>query len=89
MDSVFFSNFFDFCTRHTLLQKTDKIHDKQTKYTTHRQQIRFASELVDDFSTAINSLTRILQLHRETRGLEGGVSSLGDEGRNYGGVGEI
>jgi len=26
------------------------------------------------------------QIHRETKGLEGGVSSLGDEGRNYGGV---
>ena len=24
-------------------------------------------------------------VHRETKGLEGGVSSLGDEGRNYGG----
>ena len=28
-------------------------------------------------------------LHRETKGLEGGVSSLGDEGRNYGGGGEM
>ena len=28
-------------------------------------------------------------IHRETKGLEGGVSSLGDEGRNYGGNGEI
>jgi len=29
------------------------------------------------------------ELHRETKGLEGGVSSLEDEGRNYGGCGEI
>jgi len=28
-------------------------------------------------------------IHRETKGLEGGVSSFGDEGRNYGGGGEI
>jgi len=27
--------------------------------------------------------------HRETKGLEGWVSSLEDEGRNYGGCGEI
>jgi len=28
-------------------------------------------------------------IHRETKGLEGGVSSLGDEGQNHGGAGEI
>jgi len=28
-------------------------------------------------------------VHRETKGLEGGISSLGVEGRNYGGCGEI
>jgi len=31
----------------------------------------------------------VFHVHRETKGLEGGVSSLGDEGRNYGGGGEI
>jgi len=28
-------------------------------------------------------------IHRETKDLEGEVSSLGDEGQNYGGGGEI
>ena len=33
--------------------------------------------------------TEIPDFHWETKGLEGGVSSLGDEGRNYWGGGEI
>ena len=32
---------------------------------------------------------RVLDVHRETMGLEGGVFSLGVEGRNYGVGGEI
>jgi len=37
----------------------------------------------------MNHLNVYQQSHRETMGLEGGISSLGVEGRNYGGVGEI
>ena len=41
------------------------------------------------FSDGDKGFLSFFHLHRETKGLEGGVSSLVDEGRNYGGGGEF
>ena len=55
-------------------------------------QLKFATNLTTQLNFGkrnkqLNFL--ITQLHRETKGLKGGVSSLGDEGRNYEGGDEI